>query len=106
MALELLSESCALTLCSYVMFCILACEFVIEKWCLGMIHKKNDGCGLVHEFCVFVFVLFAIMKLLCAVSLEHLLHELGCRINAYPIHISTGKCKHCCVSSVSCEDGV
>lgn len=69
MARKLLSESYALTLCSYVMFSILAYEFVTEKWCLGIIHNNNDGCGLVHKFCVFVFLLFRIMKPFCVQSL-------------------------------------
>lgn len=92
MAHKLLSESYSLTLCSYVMFCILVCEFVIEKWCLGIIHNKNDGCGVEQKFCVFVFVLFCNNEtFLCALSLERLLHELGCRIRTYPLRISTGK---------------
>lgn len=87
MAHKLLSESYALTLCSYVMFCILAYQFVIEKWWFGIIHNKNDGSGVVHKFCVVCNT----ETFLCAVTLEHLLHELGCRVSAYPIHISTGK---------------
>lgn len=63
MAHKLLSESYALTVCSYVMFCILAYEFVMEKCCLGITHNKNDGCGLARKFCVFVFVLLAMKEL-------------------------------------------